>query len=32
MGRNGRIFAAAARTSRAEAIVLLVRLMDDQQS
>ncbi|WP_167527150.1 S-layer homology domain-containing protein [Paenibacillus cellulositrophicus] len=32
VGRDGRNFAAAARTSRAEAIVLLLRLMDDQQS
>lgn len=32
VGRDGWNFAAAARTSRAEAIVLLLRLMDDQQS
>lgn len=32
MGRDGRNFAAAARTTRAEAIVMLLRLMDDQQS
>ncbi|WP_145949773.1 S-layer homology domain-containing protein [Paenibacillus sp. Y412MC10] len=32
VGRDGRNFAAAARTTRAEAIVMLLRLMDNQQS